>query len=84
VLELKSFARVELAPGESKTLTFDVPVGQLGFHDRMLAYTVEPGVFELFVGTSSDQLLDAGAVTVEPGEPGLPVEQAFDGAVLIA
>jgi len=84
VLELKSFARVELTPGESKLLTFEVPVGQLGFHDRMLAYTVEPGVFELFVGTSSDQLVDAGAVTVEPGEPGVSVEKAFDGTVFIA
>jgi beta-glucosidase len=84
VLELKSFARVELAPGESKLLTFHVPVGQLGFHDRMLAYTVEPGVFELFVGASSDQLVDAGTATVEPGEPGVPVEQAFDGTVFIA
>jgi len=75
---------VELTPGESKLLTFEVPVGQLGFHDRMLAYTVEPGVFELFVGTSSDQLVDAGAVTVEPGEPGVSVEKAFDGTVFIA
>ena len=66
VLELKSFARVELGPGESSLLTFDVPVGQLGFHDRSLEYTVEPGVFELFVGTASDTLVEAGAVTVEP------------------
>jgi beta-glucosidase len=83
VLELKSFARVELAPGESKVLTFAVPIGQLGFHDRMLTYTVEPGVFELFVGTSSDLLVEAGAVTVEPGEPGIAVEKAFDGTVRI-
>ena len=42
MLELKSFARVELWPGESTILTFDVPVGQLGFHDRSLDHTVEP------------------------------------------
>jgi beta-glucosidase len=78
VLELKSFARVELAPGESTTLTFDVPVGQLGFHDRSRRYTVEPGIFELFVGTASDALVDAGAVTVEAG---VQPEQAFDGTI---
>lgn len=84
VLELKSFARVELGPGESTTLVFDVPVGQLGFHDRSLAYTVEPGVFELYIGTSSDALVDVGAVTVEPDAPGVQVEKAFDGTVRVA
>jgi beta-glucosidase len=84
VLELKSFARVDLGPGESTTLTFEVPVGQLGFHDRTLAYTVEPGVFEVYVGTSSDALVDAGSVRVEPDEPGVHVEKAFDGTVRIA
>jgi beta-glucosidase len=83
VLELKSFARVELGPGESRLLTFEVPVGQLGFHDRSLEYTVEPGVFELFVGTASDALVDAGAVTVEPDAAAGRVEQAFDGTVCV-
>ena len=49
--ELKSFARVELAPGESRTVTFRVPVAQLGFYDRELSYVVEPGAIQVFVGT---------------------------------
>lgn len=81
VLELKGFVRVELEPGASTTLTFDVPIGQLGFHDRTLEYTVEPGVFELFVGTASDALVAAGAVTVEPGAQ---AEKAFDGTVRVS
>jgi beta-glucosidase len=84
VLELKSFARLELAPGESRTLTFTVPVGQLGFHDRSLQYTVEPGAFEIFVGTSSDQLLPAGSVTVVPDPSGEPAVKAFDGSVALS
>ena len=84
VLELKSFARVALEPGESKRVTFGIPVGQLGFHDRSLAYTVEPGVFELFVGVSSERLLDAGSVEVSPDASGAPPEAAFDGTVSIS
>ncbi len=84
VLELKGFLRVELEPGASTTLTFDVPVGQLGFHDRALEYRVEPGAFELFVGTASDALVAAGVVTVEPCAPGVEVEKAFDGTVRVA
>ena len=83
LLELKSFARVELEPGESKVLTFDVPVGQLGFHDRSLQYTVEPGVFELFVGTASDALVDAGAVTLETSARGGTARKEFDGTVRV-
>ena len=60
-----------------------MPVGQLGFHDRALEYTVEPGVFELFVGTASDALVAAGVVTVEPCAPGVEVEKAFDGTVRV-
>ena len=64
VLELKSFLRVELPPGASRRVTFDVPVAQLGFHGLDLDYVVEPGVIELFVGTSSADVLPAGSVTV--------------------
>ena len=84
VLELKSFVRLALAPGESKTVTFRVPVGQLGFHDRSLAYAVEPGDFDLFVGTSSDDLLPAGSATVLAEPAGTPPEKAFDGVVSTA
>ena len=83
VLELKSFVRIELAPGQSKTVTFRVPVGQLGFHDRSLAYAVEPGVFDFFVGTSSLDLLGAGSATVVAEPAGAPPARAFDGAVSV-
>ncbi|HZQ81954.1 MAG TPA: glycoside hydrolase family 3 N-terminal domain-containing protein [Gaiellaceae bacterium] len=83
VLELKSFVRVELAPGESRTVRFSVPVGQLGFHDRSLAYAVEPGDFEFYVGTSSVDLLGAGSATVVAEPAGSPPAKAFDGAVSV-
>ena len=80
VLELKSFVRVALEPGASTRVAFHVPVGQLGFHDVSHVYTVEPGTFDLFVGRSSADLVDAGAVTVVAGDVGWP-EKAFHGAV---
>jgi beta-glucosidase len=83
VLELKSFVRLELAPGESKTVTFDVPVGQLGFHDRSLDYVVEPGSFDFFVGTSADDVLPAGSATVLPNRERTPPDRVFAGAVVV-
>ncbi len=83
VLELKGFVRVELPPGASRRVTFDVPVGQLGFHGRDLDYVVEPGALDLFVGTSSADLVPAGTVTVvtDPAVP--PPEKVFDGWVTV-
>jgi beta-glucosidase len=83
VLELKSFVRLELAPDESKTVTFHVPVGQLGFHDRSLTYVVEPGTFEFFVGTSSADVEPAGSATVLTAPAGPSPEKAFFGDVFV-
>jgi beta-glucosidase len=81
VLELKGFVRLALAGGESTTVTFATPVGQLGFHDRDLAYVVEPGAIEVFVGTSSADLLPAGTVTITAEGP--PPTKVFQGSVTI-
>ena len=42
------------APGESRAVTLEVPVADLGFHDDEGRRHVEPGRFELFVGPNSD------------------------------
>ena len=52
--ELKAFAMVDPAPGESREVTLEVPVADLGFHDDQGRYRVEPGRFEVFVGADSD------------------------------
>jgi beta-glucosidase len=81
VLELKGFVRVALAAGESKTVTFETPVGQVGFYDRDLAYVVEPGEIDVFVGTSSADLVRAGTVTVHA--EGNPPGKVFAGTVSV-
>jgi beta-glucosidase len=83
VLELKSFVRVELPAGASRRVTFDVPVTQLGFHGLELDYVIEPGVIDLFVGTSSADVLPAGSVTVVADSSASPPPKAFDGWVTV-
>lgn len=53
VRELKRFARVELAPGESTELTFELPVAELAFWNADMQYVVEPGAFKLWVAGDS-------------------------------
>jgi beta-glucosidase len=80
VLELKGFARVGLPAGGSARVTFDLPVGQLGFYNRDLEYVVEPGSIDVLVGTTSADLEVAGSFTVVPDPDGRPVVKQFDGS----
>jgi beta-glucosidase len=53
VKELKAFGRVELNPGESVRVAFEVPTDMLCFTGMEGRRIVEPGEFELQVGASS-------------------------------
>ena len=53
VKELRGFEKVVLKPGESKTVTFPIGREQLEYLGPEMKYVVEPGEFEIMVGTSS-------------------------------
>jgi beta-glucosidase len=53
VLELKDFKRISLSPGESKTVEFVITPDKLSFLDMNMKRVVEPGSFDIMVGTSS-------------------------------
>jgi beta-glucosidase len=65
VKELKGFERVTLAPGERRRVEFRLTPEHLGFYDRALRFTVEPGEFKVFAGTSSANGLEASFTVVE-------------------
>ena len=65
VKELKGFKKVTLAPGEKKTVSFDITPDLLAFYDVDMKYVVEPGEFFIMVGNSSrDQDLSKITLTV--------------------
>ena len=53
VKELKAFERVELNPGESRTITLQIPVQELAFWGLDGKKKVEPGDFQLWVAGNS-------------------------------
>ena len=53
VKELKGFERVTLDAGESRTVTFRLPVEELAFHGFDLTRRVEPGRFRFWVAGDS-------------------------------
>jgi beta-glucosidase len=54
VRELKGFKRVTLDPGEMQTVQFTLGPNELGFYGKDLKFAVEPGDFDVWVGTSSE------------------------------
>jgi beta-glucosidase len=53
VRELKGFARVALAPGESKHIEFPLGFDELNFYNVEIKRTVEPTTYTIWVGGSS-------------------------------
>lgn len=53
IKELKDFSKITLKPGEKKTVTFTITPDKLSFYNRDMKKVVEPGDFEVMVGTSS-------------------------------
>jgi len=64
VKELKGFKRVALEPAEIKTVAFELPAEALGFYDKDIKFTVEPGVFKIMVGCSSKDIALEGELEV--------------------
>lgn len=55
VKELKGFEKIELAPGASKVVQFELTAAELGFYDEEGHYKVEPGTFWVMVGGNSEE-----------------------------
>ncbi|WP_370465559.1 beta-glucosidase BglX [Mangrovimonas futianensis] len=59
VKELKGFELVSLKAGESKALNFILTDKELGFYNNQGEFLVEPGDFKVFVGGSSNTVLES-------------------------
>jgi beta-glucosidase len=64
ILELKGFKRITLAPGERRTVTFELGLRELSFLDRLLKSVVEPGERQIKVGSSSQDIRAEGSFVI--------------------
>ncbi|MEV8225117.1 glycoside hydrolase family 3 N-terminal domain-containing protein [Streptomyces sp. NPDC079167] len=70
VRELRGFARVELAPGESTEVAFPLDAAALASYTYAGEWAVEPGEFAIETGPSSQRTRAAGlTVTPAPARP---------------
>ena len=72
---LRGFARVALAPGETKTVDFTLTPEHLQLYDRSSHWTVEPGRFTVMVGAASDDIRLRGNFTLTRPDGTAPEEE---------
>ena len=64
VMELKDFKRISLQPKERRTVSFTITPDKLSFLDINMKRVVEPGRFDIMVGTSSTKFEKAALEVV--------------------
>ena len=64
--ELKAFKKVSIAPGETASVTLNIPVKDLAYYDTTGSkWVVEPGKYKLLAGTSSRDITQTGTIEVK-------------------
>jgi beta-glucosidase len=63
--DLRGFERVNLNPGEKKTVHFTLHPDDLALLDKNMNWTVEPGTFQVWIGASSQDIKLKKSFTVE-------------------
>jgi len=64
--ELRGFQRISLNPKEKKAVTFTLPASELAFYDvTTKKFLVEPGAFDIMIGSSSDDIRLQAKLTVK-------------------
>jgi beta-glucosidase len=54
--QLRGFERVHLKVGETKTIQFELSPNDLKLYDKNMNWIVEPGAFEIQIGSSSEDI----------------------------
>jgi beta-glucosidase len=63
---LRGFARVTLAPGQKQTITFQLKPDHLALWNREMRFVVEPGMFRVMLGSSSEDIRVKGEFEIAP------------------
>jgi beta-glucosidase len=73
VMQLKGFERITLKPGEKRTVEFTINSGVLSLLNTDMHRVVEPGIFDVMVGSSSDNTQKVALKVVDlNGQAGTP------------
>lgn len=79
VKELRGFKRIPLTPGEIRTVVFDMLIDQLAFYDEAMQLILEPGIIEVMIGSSSEDIRLKGSFQILGNEKCIINRRVFAG-----
>ena len=56
IKRLRAFRQVELSPGETRRITFEIPVTNLSYFGLKSSPVLEPGEFEVMIGSLKERI----------------------------
>ena len=62
--ELKAFARVTLAPGESREVVLSLPMSSFALWNMDMDFRVEPGRFELYLSKDAETVIESKSIEI--------------------
>lgn len=65
IQQLKAFKKVDIQPGGKTTVSLEVPISELALYNAYMKREVEPGEFEIQVGSSSDRVYFRNKIAVK-------------------
>lgn len=77
---LRGFARVSLAPGETKPVSFTLSRRHVELYNAERQWVVEPGRFTVMIGASSEDIRLRGHFTLTAPDGSAPFEDPIDDA----
>ena len=82
IKELKGYHRLALSPGESRRLTFQMKADQCAFYNSDLNLVLEPGIIEVMLGSSSEDIRLFGTFEITGAKEMAIKEQVFHCQVI--
>lgn len=83
IKELKGFKRINLDPGEKRTVIFLLSAEQLGFYDRNMNYIIEPGNIKVMVGSSSEDIYLSGEFEIKGKVRKIKIRNKYFSSIII-
>lgn len=65
IQQLKGFKKELIKAGKKVKITIEVPVSELGLYNERMQYVVEPGEFEIQIGSASDNIVFNKTINVK-------------------
>jgi beta-glucosidase len=65
VKELKAFKKVSVQPGEVKQVEMTLKISECGYYNNLGEYILEPGIINIMIGSSSEDIHLTAKVNLE-------------------